>query len=333
MPKFLLIRLSSIGDIVLTTPVIRCLKLQMPDATIHFLVKKKFATVLQHNPYIDKLLLFEGRLYQNIQVLRNESYDYIIDLHNNQRTLLLKWALRIPSFSFNKLNISKWLLVHFKYNNLPKLHIVDRYLATLQHFNIKNDGKGLDFPIPVNQHINIKQYFPNLLTPKYLALVIGAAHATKQMPTHKIVKLCASIKHPIILLGGKNDQAKSYEIMHHLNNPQHVYNSCGKLSLHQSASILQQAHLVLSPDTGLMHIAAALAKNIIVVWGNTVPDFGMYPYLAQHTSATFINIQASKLACRPCSKIGHRKCPKQHFNCMEQLETTQITIAIAQYWS
>ena len=138
MPKFLILRFSSIGDIVLTTPVIRGLKQQVPNAEVHFLTKSAFEPVLKHNPYIDKLHIFSENPVECLKELANEKFDAIIDLHHNQRSFWVKRKLRSTStFSFRKLNIEKWLLVNFKINRLPALHIVNRYLETVKSFGVK----------------------------------------------------------------------------------------------------------------------------------------------------------------------------------------------------
>lgn len=312
MPKILIIRLSSIGDIVLTTPVIRCLKQQLPNAELHFLIKANFRVVLEANPYIDKLHSLSASLPETIQQLRTEQYDYIIDLHNNLITWRIKWALRkVPAFSFHKLNIEKWLLTQFKINCLPALHIVDRYMATLSEWSIENDGKGLDYFIPIQDEVDIATQFPNIGIQPYIAIAIGAAHATKQMPLDLLIDLCKQLHLPIILLGGKEDIDKGNVVVQQVG--QSVVSVCGMCNLHQSASIIRQAQAVVAPDTGLMHIAAAFGKRIISVWGNTVPQLGMYPY--QAASGSYM-AEVAGLSCRPCSKIGHKQCPKGHFNCM-----------------
>src|SRR4051812_11763295 len=143
--KFLIVRFSSIGDIVLTTPVVRCLKQQVPGAEIHFLTKESFHPVIAHNSYIDKIHLLAHSWELMIHELKLEEYDHIIDLHHNVRTLRLKQALGKPAHSFNKLNIKKYIYVNLKWNVMPKVHIVDRYLETVSSFGVKNDGAGLDY--------------------------------------------------------------------------------------------------------------------------------------------------------------------------------------------
>lgn len=314
--KILIIRFSSIGDIVLTTPVIRCLKQQLKDIEIHYLSKKAFQQILSSNPHIDKLHLLDEQLSITIEQLKSERFDYIIDLHNNLRTRIIKFQLGVKSRSFNKLNIKKFLLVNFKINTLPDKHIVERYLETVAFLGVKNDGKGLDYFFS-------KEYNLELLLPSthqhYLGLVIGAQHATKRLPTEKLIGICKSINFPIVLLGGKEDRGRADEICKATG--EHVLNACGKYTIEESAFLVKQAKKIISHDTGLMHIAAAFNKPIVSVWGNTVPEFGMYPYLvSEHKIA-----EVKGLRCRPCSKIGYKKCPLGHFKCMNEQDIDFIS--------
>jgi ADP-heptose:LPS heptosyltransferase len=317
MPKILILRFSSIGDIVLTTPVIRNLKQQMPSAEIHYCTKAPFKDLIQDNPYLDKIFLLEKDLSELVIRLKAEKYDYIIDLHHNLRTRIIKWRLGTKSFSFNKLNFKKWLYVNAKINLLPDVHIVDRYMDTLKKFNIKNDLKGLDYFIPSTDEVNIS-HFPDSYRHGFIAFAIGAQHYTKKLPPDRIIELCEKINQPIILLGGKEDEevgkyVEAYFIRK--NKEFKIYNACGKFRLNQSASIINQAQAIYTHDTGLMHIAAALKKSVFSIWGNTVPAFGMYPYLTE-----FKILERKGLSCRPCSKIGYKKCPKEHFKCMNEIE-------------
>jgi ADP-heptose:LPS heptosyltransferase len=311
MPKFLILRFSSIGDIVLTTPVIRCLKQQVKDAEVHFTLKKSFAEVLEHNPYIDRKYFLEDDLAFLVSELKKEKYDYIIDLHHNQRTFLIKKKLGVKSFSFNKLNFEKWLLVNFKINRLPNVSIVDRYLKTIESFGVKNDGQGLDYFISAEDD-KVISTLPESHRSGYVAFVIGAKHFTKQLPAEKIISICKKIPFPIILLGGREDLEKGKLIYESGAN---CFNAAGKFSLGQSAAIIKHSKKVIAHDTGMMHIAAAFKKEVISVWGNTVPEFGMYPYYGG-TQIRNLKSEIQNLACRPCSKIGYEKCPKGHFNCM-----------------
>lgn len=311
LKKILVIRFSSIGDIVLTTPVVRCLKKQL-DAEVHYLTKSSFAGILNNNPYIDKVHTIDKELdAELIKGLRAECFDFIADLHNNLRTLRIKKALKVNSESFPKLNIQKWFLVNMKINKMPDVHIVDRYLQTVAGLGVKNDNKGLDYFVPQASKVDIST-LPQAQSSGYVGIVIGGQHATKMMPTTKLIEVCQSISEPIVLLGGPEDASRGDEIAKVIGES--VYNACGKYSLDESASLVQQAHWIITHDTGLMHIAAACKKKIVSVWGNTIPELGMYPYQS-HPQSKMVEIKG--LACRPCSKIGYAKCPKGHFKCMD----------------
>lgn len=322
MPKFLIIRFSSIGDIVLTTPVVRCLRKQYPDAEIHFLTKQSFRNIVASNPYINKVHTLGDSVELMLHELKTEEYDYIIDLHHNLRTLRIKRFLKgVKSFSFNKLNIEKYIYTNLKINLLPKKHIVDRNLEAIASLGVVNDGQGLDYFIPEKDRVTNND-IPTSHLLGYVAIVIGAALATKKLPLHKLKELCAAIQFPIILLGGKEDveEGKAIAAVDDIK----IYNACGKFNLNESADIVRGAKLVVTHDTGLMHIAAALQKPIISVWGNTVPAFGMYPYYGKLSAQHFDVVEINKLWCRPCSKIGHDKCPRGHFKCMEQIAVNEI---------
>ena len=315
--KILIIRFSSIGDIVLTTPVIRCLRKKYPGAEIYFLTKKRFAGIVESNPYINQVFSLKNDIKETIDSLEEEKFDYVIDLHNNLRTFRIRKALKgVPFYSFNKLNTRKWIYTNFKINLMPAKHIVDRYMKTVEKLGVVNDGLGLDYFIPEKDKVKDSD-IPFSHSQGYLAIVIGAAHFTKKLPVDKLKKLCEEIKYPIILLGGNEDFYHGLDISQ--VDPVKIYNACGKFSLNESADIIRKSNMVISHDTGLMHIAAAFKKNILSVWGNTVPSFGMYPY-----NTSYEVFQVNKLWCRPCSKIGFDKCPLGHFKCMREISVDTI---------
>lgn len=310
--KFLILRFSSIGDIVLTTPAVRCLKQQYPNAEVHYLTKSKFGFLLADNPYVDKVWLLEKDLGGLLKQLKAENFDHIIDLHTNIRTLRIKLTLFKNAHSFKKLNIEKWLQTQFKINYLPDIHIVDRYLDTLKSFGVKNDDLGLDYFIPYKDKVE-RDWIPETHRDSFVAYAIGGQHATKKLPVHRMIELCQKINSPIILLGGKED-FEAGEAIRVAVGDNLIFNSCGKYNFNQSASIVEQSHIVFSHDTGLMHVASAFKKKVYSIWGNTVPAFGMYPY-----KTAFEVIENNNLDCRPCSKIGYKACPKKHFKCMNEV--------------
>lgn len=320
LKKILVIRFSSIGDIVLTTPVLRCLKTQLVGAVLHFVTRAAYQKILENNPYVDKVFGMQNEISELIDELKAEQYDFIVDLHKNLRSFRLIRALGKPSRSFPKLNMEKYLLVNFKIDRMPDLHIVDRYFEAVKTLGIVNDNQGLDYYIPADQEVStevLPAYFRN----GYFAFVIGAKHLTKVLPAEKVIEVLAHTSLPAVLLGGPEDAARGEIIIAAVGDK--AWNACGKFSLDQSASLLKKAKVVLTNDTGLMHIAAAFKKPIVSVWGSTVPEFGMYPYLPKNPELSII-IENKNLSCRPCSKIGYDRCPKKHFKCMNDLDPALI---------
>ena len=339
--KILVIRFSSIGDIVLTTPVIRCLKNQISDVEIHVLTKKKFSSLYKTNPYINKVYEYDDSLKKNIEELKLENYDYIVDLQKNKRSIRVTRALRKPHSSFPKLNFKKFLLTTFKINLMPDIHIVDRYFKAVEKLGVKNDYQGLDFFISEKNDYPLSE-LPEEFQKGYHAFVIGGTYKTKILPAVKIVEIIQKLNEPVILLGGPDDVERAEEIIRQLttdnrqqtlsttqilksSDPQILrsLNLVGKINLEQSASIVKKAKSVLTNDTGLMHIAAAFHKNIVSVWGNTVPELGMSPYLPNEKEKCHI-VECKDIKCRPCSKLGFKECPRKHFNCMIKIDCDTV---------
>lgn len=320
--KILVIRFSSIGDIVLTTPVLRVLHTQL-GAEVHLLTKRSFAGVLAHNPHVARIWTIEQRVAEVLPALKAEGFTAVIDLHGNLRSWQVRWGLwRVPYFAFDKLNWQKWLLTRWGIHRMPDVHIVDRYLAAAAPLGIHNDGLGLDYHIPPSDHVDPAAHG---ITAPFAALVIGAAHATKRLPTDRLIALCRQLPDvPVVLLGGPEDKDTGAHIAQAVGP--HVTNACGAFRLHQSADWVRQSAVVITHDTGLMHIAAALHRPILAIWGNTVPDLGMYPYLPGGAPA-YQSFEVAGLPCRPCSKIGHAACPRGHFHCMAQQDIPRIAQA------
>lgn len=320
MKKILIIRLSAIGDIVLTSPVVRNLKLQHPDLELHFLLKTPFQQTYINNPYISKIHFFDkNEKNELLKVLNAENFDFIIDLQRNNTSRKIRMALNKPFQKLHKLNIRKWLWVNLKWNTMPHVHIVDRYLDVAKKFNIYNDNQGLDYFISSEDEKFALDFKAS--NGKYSAIAIGAAHNTKQIPIEKINQIISQNPSSLfVLLGGKEDIEKAKTIANHNNN---CISLAGKCTLNESAGIIKYAENVICGDTGLMHIAAAFQKKIYSLWGNTVPALGMYPYMPKHLENNII-IENKNLDCRPCSKLGKKKCPKGHFKCMKDLDVSII---------
>ncbi|MBO6118809.1 MAG: glycosyltransferase family 9 protein [Bacteroidales bacterium] len=324
LKKILVIRFSSIGDIVLTTPVVRCLKSKYKDCEIHFLTKQQNTSILENNPYIDRIHVYNKAvgLHTLIKELKKENFDFVVDLHKNLRSKRILLALRKPHGTFDKLNFKKWLYVRTKKNVMPDVHIVDRYFDAVKRLDVRNDGRGLDFFLQDEDYIS-PDALPLSFQDGYIAIAVGAKHVTKQIPTDIIIAICEKLEGNILLLGDINDKIKANKVENAIGS--RVFNGCGAYSLTQTAALIDTSSGIITADTGLMHIAAARKKNIISLWGNTVPEFGMYPYLPEKDcNCQSVIYEVKGLKCRPCSKLGYKKCPHVHFKCMKQQDTLKI---------
>jgi heptosyltransferase-2 len=333
--KILVIRFSSIGDIVLTTPVLRCLRSQLPHAEIHYLTKQQFAPILSANPNIDKLHLLEGDLDKMLPILKAEKFDFIADLHHNLRTARVKAALEdVKSAAFPKKNVEKWVAVNLRINLMPDASIVERYFEAVKPIGVHNDGGGLEYYIPERARIT-NDDIPTSHWTGYVACVIGGSYMTKKLPIEQWKAFCRQVPFPVILLGGPEDHEDGRLIAE--QDPIKIYNSCGKFNINESAALIERARVVVSNDTGLMHIAAAFRKPVISLWGNTAPELGMFPYYGGNNLKTRISplsfiAENKKLGCHPCSKLGYNRCPRGHFKCMRKLDMDMIADVVKKYW-
>lgn len=313
--KILVIRFSSMGDIIYTTPVVRCLKKQLAGAEVHFLTKPAFKYIYDNNPYIDKLLLLKPSLGETIKDIKAEHYDYIIDLHNNLRTTLIKLNAGVKSSTYKKQRIRKWLSLKFNLKLVPPIHLVDRYMKTVAFLGVKNDEQPIDYYVKTDHQLN--KLLPASHQNNYVVFIIGATHFTKRMPNEKIISICAAISQPVVLLGGEDVKANGQEIALRVN---HVYNACGITTLDESVFLVSKATSILGFDTGLTHIAEAFDKPIASIWGGTAPKLlGVQPYKVKDALVAEID-----LPCRPCSKFGLEKCPLGHFKCMKDMPEKMI---------
>ncbi len=314
--KVLIIRFSSIGDVVLTTPIVRCIKNQL-NAEIHYLTKASFAHVIHENPYIDKIHRLNENPDETIEILKCIGFDLVIDLQKNIRSIRISQALGVRTIQYNKLNVSKWLAVNLKINRLPKdKHLIDRYFESMAEIGIKDDGEGLDYFIMPEDEYDAQELVRGFS--EYQVLVLGATYFTKRIPKDKCIEIISMYKHSTVLLGGKDVNEIANEISTLF--PEKVVNFCGKIGLGVSAGMIKHAIKIYTGDTGLMHIAAAMQKEILVLWGNTIPEFGMYPYYGNNHPDGHTDLQVYDLSCRPCSKLGFDACPKGHFRCMLDIE-------------
>lgn len=311
MQKILCIRFSSIGDILLTTPIVRVLKAQFPHAEIHIATKASFAHLWAGNPHVDQVHGYDGNLWKFASELRQEGFDGVYDLHKNLRSHMLCLLLGKFPNQINKYTAARKAFVRTKVNTLPG-HLVDRNFASL---GLDPDGQGLDYFISDSAHVKLSDY--GIKSP-FVLFAIGAAHQTKVLSYPKMIELVDSISKQIVFIGDDWDEKIGYRLATLF--PSKVINLCTKTSIAQSASLIQQASMVITHDSSMLHVAAALKHpNLFTIWGSTHPGLGFTPYLT-----SFTVIENTNLACRPCSIQGSNVCPLGHFNCMNSLDLSVI---------
>ncbi|NQV51629.1 MAG: glycosyltransferase family 9 protein [Flavobacteriales bacterium] len=314
-------RFSSIGDIVLTSPIIRALKTQLEgEVQIDFITKSKFATLLEYNPHLNEVITIEEKVSEVQDQLRDGMYDYVIDLHNNIRSRQVKKVCRALAFTLDKRNIAKWLYVRAKREVQPIGHVVSRSFDAVTSLGVQDDGKGLDYFIPAQQEVSLN-VLPAPFQNGYIVYAIGGQMMGKILPSQQMIELCTRISIPIVLLGGVEDRECGDQVVKACGD--RVFNACGAFSLHQSASLMQQAQKVISHDTGLMHIATALGRPVISLWFATTPALGFSPWQAVEGSR-MIEADCPK---RPTSKLGNRGYED---GCVFNLDLESVVRAVAE---
>lgn len=321
--KILVIRLSSIGDIVLTTPVLRSLRAGQPDAEIHYLTKKAFVPLLQHNTNVDKVIAFEGDLSATLRLLQAESYDFILDLHSSLRSRLIRLRFPLtPSAVYPKDNLRIRLYTRFRMGRLPARHTVQRYAAALRKLGCVLDAGSLDFPLPEEARLLAAQLIGRHFTTRPIAVALGGNFATKRWPKEHFLTLLKALGTPVVLLGGPAERADAEWIASQLD--QQVLVAAGEYDLLLSAALMAHCGRAITHDSGFMHIGVALGVQLYTLWGSTVPELGFGPY--QTTRARILQVEG--LACRPCSKLGFDACPLGHFKCMVDLSPALVLATI-----
>ena len=301
---------------MLTTPVVDALASQ--GYQVHYLVKSAFAELLEHNPYVHKVWALTDSLTDLLDPLKSEAFDVIIDLHNNLRSGRVKSALKVKSYTFKKDRLRLLMLTKLGINRVKEKHIVYRFMDVLKPLGIAEGEPAPTTYIPDT----IAQQWLYPLPSHYLAIAVGAAWKTKQIPTETILEVIKQTQYnEVVLVGGPDDKKIALEIEQGTSSA--VLNLTGKLSITESAHVIQQASAVLAGDTGMMHIAASLGTPCVAIYGSTHPVLGYTPFYGKH-KPVFHLVQNENLNCRPCTKQGEHQCPRGHFKCMLDLDHKEI---------
>lgn len=304
----LIIRLSSLGDIILTTPLIRSMKNSFPKIIIDMIVKEQYKDAIINNPYVRNKLLFDSKnKTELLDDIKSKKYNLVIDLQNNLHSKKILSALGGIHVKFDKLSFKKFLLVNTKINLLrDSKQIPYRYAETLKGFQLDDEGLDLFTELKPSGYLGQGN--------NYIGICPGARHFTKMWPKEYFIKLCRLLIKSgweVILFGGRSDRLICLEIKNEVPETINLQNDNDLL---QTVADFKLCKAVYCNDSGLMHAAAAVKVPVIVFFGSTVNELGFTPYKVKN-----IILENSDLSCRPCSHIGRRRCPKKHFNCMKEI--------------
>jgi lipopolysaccharide heptosyltransferase II len=315
-PSILIIRLSSLGDIVLTFPLVLALREKYPSAQIDFVVKKEYREVLEFCPGISNVFALDTAVGRSgLDALRNtfrkNPYSHVLDLHNNFRSRILRRGVGEHLSIINKRTLQRWLLVKFKLNLLKNApDVVGRYFETANALGVVDSGNAPNISIGSSRD------------PKLVAVAPGARHWNKRWPKENFIEVARKLLadgYKIELYGSADERTLAEEISIALASDR-VTNLAGELSIKESTEHLSHASLAITNDSGLMHIANALDMPTISIFGPTIREFGFMP-----RGENAIVVQNDGLSCRPCTAIGREDCPKGHFRCMKEI-TTEIVL-------
>jgi heptosyltransferase-2 len=312
--NILVIRFSSLGDILLTTPFLRVLRNKYPNSNIDYLVKNNFLDAIKLNPNINSIFSWQSdsELKNKVQKLKKNNYDLVIDLQNNLRSKKVVKILNTNSVSYKKPNIKKFLLVHTKINYLKdRRSIPQRFVDVVP--NLKLDKKGLELFLP-DKNINNKSF-----SNKTIGFAPGAFHYTKMWPIEYFVELGNKLVedgYSVLIFGGKSDQKLCRELQTKIKNSLDLSTDN---NLFETATNMVRCKLIVCNDSGLMHTATAVGVPVISIFGSTVQEFGFAPF-----GVRSLVIENTDLSCRPCSHIGKAKCKKKHFKCMNDLKPSLV---------
>lgn len=331
--RILVIRLSSIGDIVLASPLLRALNRAFPGAEVDFVVKERFADLVRFSPYVHRVhMLPEGGGWRELRGLRRsltaQEYDLVVDIHKNFRSYYLRMGLRgARAVTYRKWRWARAVLIATKKNLYPGIvPVYQRYLAAVAPLGVRDDGMGPEFFMDPAVGAQVRELLSRgglLSHPLRVAVVPGAGFFTKRWLPERFAEVADALAalhgSGTLLLGDAHDRPIAAEVVAHMHHK--PVDMVGALSLMESAAALSFCDLVLCNDTGLMHIATALGKKVVAIFGPTTEELGFFPF------GPMSRVVQKELPCRPCSHVGSRRCPKRHFRCMGDISAGEVLAA------
>lgn len=327
--SILLIRLSSLGDVILATPVVRVLRVRYPNARIDVAVAREYAEVWKGNPYVNTVVIVD-KSRSAFHTLRRSTlsgiasrYDIVLDLQNNLRSLVLRYRYGRKRFVVNSMRREKQALVSHTRDARALPHVVERYFNAASSLDVRNDGVGLDLWLmnEASEHLHhdeVVQTHKN----RVVAIAPGSKHFTKRWPPAAFAQCAERLLHAgyeVVLIGSSFDRQIFSEVLQRIDSTaRQSVRSVIAESLDETLRIIDTASCVIANDSSIVHIAAARHVPVIDVYGSTVPAFGFTPYKSDHV------IVETDVECRPCTHFGRSECPKGHFRCMNDIDVNSV---------
>lgn len=309
--KILVIRLSSLGDIILSFPLLKKLKQKFPESEIHYLTRKKYQEVLSLDNNTDKIIVFDDSVTAARKYIKEQNYDLIVDIHKNPKSILISAGNAKEVVRYKKENIKKYLLVKFKINLFVKvIPVWKKYILSVKKYLAENDFK---FSISELKYDKTK-----IIEDRYIVIAPATRHFTKTYPVDKFIEWINIFNKnndfKVILAGDDSENDK--KICSNIEaNCKNIINMCGLLNIEQLAGVLYNSEFIICNDSAILHLSEAIGKRTFAIFGSTVKEFGFFPQLPESEV-----LEIKGLKCRPCTHIGRDKCPLGHFRCMREIE-------------
>ena len=333
--RILIIRLSSFGDILLSTPLIRQIRKKFPDTVIDFAVRGKFSGILTDNPHLNNLHILQepadfGTLKDYAERIKSVNYDIVIDIHKNFRSKYISSKSGADIYTWRLPRVKRWLLVNLKWNMLTEYPPVPlRYLSAVEELGVADDGEGLEFFFSDDSRQKAETIHRDKNIQKSAVLAPGSRWFTKQWGVEKYIeigkKLLNSNLDSIIILGSKDEQTICHDVC--IGIGEHCYNFAGETDFDLAGALIAKSDVFIGNDSGLGHLAAAVKTPSVIIFGCTVKEFGFF--LFRNKSV----VLEANAKCRPCSHIGRSSCPKKHFKCMENISVDDCLKAVRNFFS
>lgn len=331
--RILIIQTAFLGDVILSTPLIRALRERFPDSFISFLLIPETKKVLENNPHLNEIIVYDKRKKGGMggfldikRKIKEREFDLSVIPHRSLRSALLAYISRIPErIGFDR-SAGSFLFTH-RIVYQPYAHEVDRNLSLLASFNkyLKDRAPEL-FPSTEDFSYARKLLLDSGIweEAKIVGIAPGSVWATKRWLPDRFAEVADLLVNKmgakVVFLGSEDDLALCEKIAKLMTEKS--VNLAGKTDVLQSAGIISFCKVILSNDSAPVHLASAMKSPVVAIFGSTIPEFGFAPYGEGHL------IIEKKMECRPCGIHGRIKCPKKHFRCMKEITTKEVFQAV-----